>query len=139
MNLFPAFRKVATVRLFAALAISCVTTLQIHADEPVLGDLNNDDVANVQDVALMVKHLQGIEFLPSEVTPFADVNADGLLTQTDVEDLVNLILEREPTGGIELARILEFSPANGEFDVSPTRETVVRFSMRMMSSVSSSN
>ncbi len=121
--------------LLAAAIIAPVAT----ADDPVAGDLNADGVANVQDVALMVSHLQAIEFLPSEAIPLADINGDGLLTETDVEDLVNLILEREPTGALELARILQFSPANGEFDVSPTRETVVRFSMPLNETASLTN
>ena len=106
-----------------------VFTSLSNAQEPLLGDLNGDQVTNVQDVSLMVSHLQGLKFLSQEAIAFADVNSDGLLTVTDVESLVNLILEREPLPAIDMARILSFSPVNGEFDVSPTRETVVRFSM----------
>jgi hypothetical protein len=118
------------VTRFIALSGSLfVFTSLSNAQEPLLGDLNGDQVTNVQDVSLIVSHLQAIKFLSQEAIALADVNSDGLLTVTDVESLVNLILERDPIPGIELAKILSFSPVNGEFDVSPTRETVARFSM----------
>lgn len=139
MHLVPFLRYLAKPKNLLALLVAAIVTHTSQADDPLLGDLNTDAVANVQDVALMVRHLQGIEFLNAEVLPLADINEDGLLTETDIEDLVRLILEKEPTGALELARILQFSPANGEFDVSPTRETVVRFSMPLNESVTIDN
>ncbi|MCC5808242.1 MAG: dockerin type I repeat-containing protein [Opitutales bacterium] len=99
------------------------------AQAPILGDLNGDGVVNVQDLALLVNHLQAVRFLPASAVPYADINQDGVVSETDVETLVGIILERHPERPLPLTRVLTVSPTNGELNVSPTRETIVRFTM----------
>lgn len=119
-----AARNVALlIALFAAVATASAD------DVPKKGDVSGDGDTNVQDVALVVSHLQGTSFLEPGPLAIADVNIDGFVTAADVESLVNLILEQQPIAEMELTKVLSFSPTNGEFGVAPTRETVARFSM----------
>ena len=56
--------------------------------EGVLGDLNSDDVLNVQDIIIMVNMILGI----IENNDFADLNGDGIINVLDVIQLMNIIL-----------------------------------------------
>jgi hypothetical protein len=54
----------------------------------MMGDLNNDDSLNVQDIIIMVNIILGIE----EYNASADLSGDNLINVLDVIQLMNLIL-----------------------------------------------
>jgi len=58
-------------------------------DEAVTGDLNSDNVLNVQDIIIMVNIILGTE----EYDSAADISGDGIVNVLDVIQLMNLILE----------------------------------------------
>ncbi len=65
-----------------------LTATYAHGNpEAKFGDINNDGVVDVKDVALVVKHILNIEKLDPDQQELADVNVDGVI---DVKD-VNLI------------------------------------------------
>ena len=58
-----------------------------------LGDLNSDQIINIQDVILMVNFILG-NVIPDETQQLAaDINEDEIINITDIILLVNLILE----------------------------------------------
>ena len=57
---------------------------------PLVGDVNGDDVVNIDDVITLIDIILGA--LPS--SPAADVNGDGNINIDDVTDLIDLILEQ---------------------------------------------
>ena len=58
----------------------------------VAGDLNMDDMINVQDVIIMVNIILDQLEPSSEQFEAADLNEDGIINILDVIDLVNMIL-----------------------------------------------
>ena len=56
-------------------------------NESVSGDINNDNLVNVQDVVLVVNFV-----LSNNYESLADLNSDGALDVLDVVLVVNLIL-----------------------------------------------
>jgi hypothetical protein len=70
------------LRILALLAGSYA---MVHGADPVnLGDLDGDGQASVKDIVRLVNHLQGIDFLESNLVPFADVNRDTFLNTYDI-------------------------------------------------------
>jgi len=55
--------------------------------QSILGDVNGDDVINVQDIILVVNMI-----LSSDNNSSGDVNSDGIVNVLDIVQLVNLIL-----------------------------------------------
>ena len=55
----------------------------------LLGDLNSDDIVNVQDIIIMVNIILGTD----EYDPLSDLNEDGISNVLDIIVLVNIILE----------------------------------------------
>ena len=55
----------------------------------IIGDMNNDGIANVADVVLLVNYI-----LSNEYELSGDMNNDGLLNVIDIVQLINIILER---------------------------------------------
>ena len=53
----------------------------------ILGDINQDDSIDMQDLILLNKHIVGAITLPSEQAVLADVNKDGILTLRDSLEL----------------------------------------------------
>ena len=53
------------------------------------GDLNSDEIVNVQDIIIMVNIILGID----EYNPLSDLNEDGITNVLDIIVLVNIILE----------------------------------------------
>ena len=53
----------------------------------VVGDINGDDLVNVQDVVLVVNLVLGATYDPS-----ADLNSDGIVNVLDIVQVVNIIL-----------------------------------------------
>lgn len=93
------------------------------------GDFDDDGVATVLDVVRLINHIEGLEYLPNDLAPLADVNVDGFVDGNDIKTLVDAVLARNPLAVLPAARIAAFSPDNGEGGVAVTRETVVRFSV----------
>tara|TARA_B100000029_G_scaffold15449_1_gene15909 strand:- start:1294 stop:1845 length:552 start_codon:yes stop_codon:yes gene_type:complete len=54
---------------------------------PILGDINNDAVVNVQDIIILVNMI-----LAGETDSAADLNSDGVVNILDVVQVVNIIL-----------------------------------------------
>ena len=66
------------------------------------GDINNDEVTNIQDIILTIGQIMGtINLTPEQVT-IADINSDGTVDILDIVQLVNLILNpQSPTWDFE--------------------------------------
>ncbi|MEX0332453.1 MAG: dockerin type I repeat-containing protein [Puniceicoccaceae bacterium] len=94
-----------------------------------LGDLDGDGQPTIKDIVLLVNHLQGSEFLETNLVPFADVNRDSYLNTYDVQSLTDIILERNPFTPFPLLQVAAFSPTDGEENVSLSREAIARFSL----------
>ena len=60
-------------------------------NEPMIGDMNDDEVVNVLDVVLLVNSV--LNGGSADDYPHADVNGDGTLNVLDVVLLINIILE----------------------------------------------
>jgi V8-like Glu-specific endopeptidase len=88
-------QTVITVRTAdGAAAATCAVTVRsatgenIPVNSGIKGDLNGDQLVNIQDVALAQRHVLGLQLLPASLFDLADVNLDG---RVDVRD-VNLIM-----------------------------------------------
>jgi len=55
----------------------------------ILGDINFDQLQNIQDVLIIADMVSGLGYIP---TPPADINVDGMIDISDVVFLVQLIL-----------------------------------------------
>lgn len=70
-----------------------VESFEISEPATLLGDVNNDGVVDIVDVANLVSHLAG--FTPKDFnTKAADVNNDETIDSADVNELVKLILNK---------------------------------------------
>lgn len=127
----PLKSKVLGSSILKPLQVFCLalTTLATQAAPTHLGDLDEDNVFTAQDLAKLVAHTSGATLLPDNLKPFADINQDGVINDTDHSALVNLILETATPQSLPLASVAATSPHNGEGEVAVTRETVLRFSM----------
>ena len=94
-----------------------------------LGDLDQDGVATVRDIALIAGHFNGTATLNELQRQYADVNKDGAINDADMDELVKVILGTRTPETLPLAGIRSVSPAAGEGDVAVTRETVVNFTI----------
>jgi hypothetical protein len=94
-----------------------------------LGDLDQDGVATVRDIAVIAGHFNGTTVLSESQRQFADVNRDGAINDADMDELVKEILGTREPETLPLATIRSTSPASGEGDVSVTRETIVHFTV----------
>ena len=69
--------------------------------QPV-GDINNDQVTNIQDIILTIGQIMGTINLTPEQVSLADLNNDGIVDILDIVQLVNLILNpQSPTWDFE--------------------------------------
>ena len=59
-----------------------------YPEEAVLGDINTDEIVNIQDIILLINMI-----LNQEVEDVADVNSDNNVDILDVILLVNIILQ----------------------------------------------
>ena len=59
-----------------------------YPEESVLGDINADEIVNIQDIILLINMI-----LTQETAEVADVNFDGNVDILDVVLLVNMILQ----------------------------------------------
>jgi hypothetical protein len=95
----------------------------------VLGDLDNDSVATVRDIAIIAGHFSGTGTLTDVQKQLADVNKDGAVNDADMDELVKEILGTRNPERLPLSTVRFTSPSSGEADVAVTRETVVHFTV----------
>ena len=62
--------------------------IEENYEQIILGDVNGDDVLNIQDIILLVNMI-----LNNQNDSTADLNSDGMVNVLDVIQLVNIILE----------------------------------------------
>ncbi len=84
-------------------------------------DINQDGVINIVDIQTVASCFNQAPSAPGCKAAY-DINKDNIIDLGDVQIVVN-------SWRTSSARIVETSPANGEKDVSVTRETIVRFSV----------
>ena len=66
------------------------------------GDINSDEVTNIQDIILTIGEIMGTINLSAEQVAIADINSDGIVDVLDIVQLVNLILNpQSPTWDFE--------------------------------------
>lgn len=111
--------------------LSRASTQNLH-----LGDLDDDGVATVRDLALLNDHISETPSNLAEPGPFdaqhavlADMNKDGAVNAGDRDELIREILQSRNPEQLPLATIRFTSPASGEGDVSVNRETIVHFTI----------
>ena len=64
-------------------------------DNYFAGDINGDDIVNVQDVVILVGYVLGNLDLTDEQKEIADINQDGIINVLDVVQLVNMITQTQ--------------------------------------------
>jgi len=94
-----------------------------------LGDMNGDGISDVRDLMIIQSHANGTRPLSEQDAPFADLNGDGAVNGSDVEELINEILGTRTPEELPLTTIRQSSPLSGETDVAVTRETILHFSI----------
>jgi hypothetical protein len=117
------------LRIGIALSCGLVAAVFLHAAERAVGDLDNDGVFTVLDLAKQISHMRGQLVLSESEAVYADINRDGVFNDYDSEALVRLILGTTQPATLPLATVRETSPASGESGVALTREFIVHFSM----------
>ena len=66
------------------------------------GDINDDEITNIQDIILTIGHIMSTINLSPEQLETADINSDGIVDILDIVQLVNLILNpQSPTWDFE--------------------------------------
>jgi RHS repeat-associated protein len=96
--------------------------------------LDEDGRAGTRDIVILVNHLTGAVLLPDVLRPFADLNGDGILNDTDVDALARAVLGMEVLQALPITTVRSTSPAAGADDVAVTRETVIYFTQPLASS-----
>ena len=112
------------VALFAAAAVPHAEALPV-----TVGDLDEDGVATVLDLAQLNSHLNGTRSLAPVIAAFADLNQDGIVNDQDRQELINEILQSRTPRTLPAAGIRFTSPSQSEGDVAVTRETIVHFTL----------
>ena len=64
-----------------------INIIEEHYDQSVLGDINNDDIVNVQDIILLINII-----LTGQSDDSGDLNSDGVVNILDVVQVINIIL-----------------------------------------------
>ena len=57
------------------------------------GDVNGDQLINVNDVVLLINHILEIRYLNDQQAVLGDMNTDGEINVIDVVIIVDIILE----------------------------------------------
>ena len=87
-----------------------------------LGDLNGDGQITVLDLVSLINHVNRTSLLASSNVPFADLNGDSFVNETDIDLLADLIL------GLPLpTKPVSLEPANGASEVGVTDRPKVIF------------
>jgi hypothetical protein len=95
----PSSRSPLTALLLAVL-VHALLLSPVCALPAKLGDLDEDGVPTILDVARLAAHFRGTHLLSPEVALFADMNQDGALNEADQEalasDILGLTAPRDP-------------------------------------------
>lgn len=78
-----------------------------------LGDVNNDQAVNVQDVVMVIKHVLELESLTVQQKFIADVNTDGLININDVTLIMQKslgIIDQFPVRSLEVVSVTVTDP-----------------------------
>jgi hypothetical protein len=62
-------------------------------ESTIAGDLNQDEIVNVQDLILLMNFVLGIDNPSDQQFNAGDVNGDGILNILDIIATVNIILD----------------------------------------------
>ena len=72
------------------------------------GDLNEDEILNIQDLITMVNHILGSSSVTDCALEAADMNMDGIVNIQDLISLVNAILGTARTANVEGKASIEY-------------------------------
>ena len=122
--LFSNLRPVFAATLAALAPFSLLAQANLH-----LGDVDDDGVITVRDIALVVEHVKETTPLDAHHAVLADVTKDGAVNQADVDEFIKEVLETRTPENLPLSTVRFTSPAAGEGDVSVNRETIVHFTV----------
>ena len=84
---------IATVMVLAVRCLQAQQPPNLH-----LGDVDDDGVITVRDIALVVEHVKGSTPLDVHHAVLADVTKDGAVNQADVDELIKEVLETPQPG-----------------------------------------
>ena len=94
-----------------------------------LGDLDEDGLTTVLDLARLNAHISSTSPLSASLALFADLNKDGFINDADRDELLKEILQTRTPQDLPLASVRFASPFAGEANVALTRETVLQFTI----------
>ncbi len=103
-----------------------------------LGDLDGDGQVTVLDLVALINHTRSSPALSPSVSVFADVNLDGVVNQTDVTLLAQVILGQYTVPSLA-ARAVTIEPPSGTSDVGVMVRPKVTFSKPVKTASLSSN
>lgn len=82
--------------IIALFMLGIIGELKIINSKPLqnalVGDVNEDHILNISDMAMIKSHLMGVRRLSKEEYLRADINKDGTVNETDLE-LVRIIIQ----------------------------------------------
>lgn len=126
MNRYSHIRNLCRlVPILAGVLVILGSASQTTAQNIHLGDLDDDGVIQVTDLALLMEHIKGTGALDEHHTVLADVTKDGAVNQADADEMVKEILQTRTPEQLLLSTVRFSSPASSEGDVAVTRETIV--------------
>ena len=67
-------------------------------NSPIMGDVNSDDILNIQDIILVIGNILGTIDLTIDQSNAADMNNDSIVDILDIVQLVNGILSPSSNG-----------------------------------------
>ena len=70
----------------------------LDLNSPVIGDINSDDVLNIQDIILVIGNILGTIEFDNEQQDAGDINNDNIIDILDIVQIVNGILDPQSTG-----------------------------------------
>ncbi|WZU02671.1 dockerin type I repeat-containing protein [Erysipelothrix sp. D19-032] len=84
--------------IIALFMLGIIGELKILNTKPnqnhLVGDVNDDGILNISDMAMIKSHLMGVRRLERAEHLRADINKDGIVDGTDLE-LVRIIIQRK--------------------------------------------
>lgn len=126
--------RIANTLFLLVFLSGCFVPWSASASSRQLGDLDGDGKLTIFDLELLINHLNGTVPLATALLPYADINGDAFIDQSDLQGLVNLIL------GIPLPlRSASLEPGNGATEVGVTVRPKMTFPRPIDTSTLNSN